>query len=74
MSLEKIENSLKKCPDLPEIKMLGWQLCNITDFMFWLTLGAVVLFNISFMHMLSFGCNFYSDYIKKTVPPANIQL
>ena len=26
MSLEKIENSLKKCPDLPEIKILGWQL------------------------------------------------
>jgi hypothetical protein len=23
MSLEKIENSLKKCPDLPEIKILG---------------------------------------------------
>ena len=27
MSLEKIENSLKKCPDLAEIKILGWQLC-----------------------------------------------
>ena len=38
MSLEKIENSLKKCPDLPEIKILGWQLCNITDFIQYLLL------------------------------------